>query len=37
MTIATNPGSVSPTIPVAFTDSVQNPSRRFLRLKVTAP
>jgi Domain of unknown function (DUF4082)/Malectin domain/Fibronectin type III domain len=35
--LATNPGSVSTTTPVVFTDSVSNPSRRFLRLRVTAP
>jgi hypothetical protein len=35
--LATNPGTVSATTPVVFTDSVTNPARRFLRLKVTAP
>jgi predicted alpha-1,2-mannosidase len=35
--LATNPGTVSTTTPVVFTDSVSNPSRRFLRLRVTAP
>jgi hypothetical protein len=35
--LATNPDAVSTTTPVVFTDSVSNPSRRFLRLKITVP
>jgi hypothetical protein len=35
--LATNPGTVSTATPVVFTDSVTNPARRFLRLKITAP
>ncbi|MEN9841090.1 MAG: hypothetical protein RL376_890, partial [Verrucomicrobiota bacterium] len=35
--IATNPGAVSPTIPVTVTDVATPAPRRFLRLRVTAP
>jgi autotransporter-associated beta strand protein len=35
--IATNPGTVSPTLPVTVTDTLTPTPRRFLRLKVTAP
>ncbi len=35
--IATNPGTVSPTVPVTVTDSVAPAPSRFLRLRVTAP
>jgi hypothetical protein len=35
--LATNPGSVSPTVSVTVTDTIAPTPRRFLRLRVTAP
>ena len=35
--LAVNPGTVSTTTPVIFTEAITNPTRRFLRLRVTAP